>query len=155
MFSKSAAAAPAAEGAEQAVELAEGGEVFDRICEGPYSEADAATVVRQVATALVHMHSKGICHRDIKCSNVLLDATRTVAKVSDFGLAHVISLRESNATATPTELHAGAQICGAARFLCGGAASRGDAQQRVSRPDFLRFPALRSSTSPPPRSSWR
>ena len=26
------------------LELAEGGEVFDRICEGPYSEADAATV---------------------------------------------------------------------------------------------------------------
>ena len=30
------------------LELAEGGEVFDRICEGPYSEADAATLAQAV-----------------------------------------------------------------------------------------------------------
>ena len=76
-------------------------------------------------------------HRDIKCSNVLLDATRTVAKVSDFGLAHVIAKVEGTAndlsmteaisgnqrqsvandlTMTPTELRAGTQ-CGTIRYL--------------------------------------
>lgn len=49
------------------LELAEGGEVFDRICEkGAYSESDAANVIRQIALALAHMHAVGICHRDLK-----------------------------------------------------------------------------------------
>ena len=78
------------------LELAEGGEVFDRICEGPYSEADAATVVRQVATALVHMHSKGICHRDLKPENILLTSRASDAdvKVADFGIAAFTSTSE-------------------------------------------------------------
>ena len=55
------------------LELAGGGEVFDRICErGPYSEADAADVARQVGRALIHLHTKGVCHRDLKPENLLL-----------------------------------------------------------------------------------
>ena len=55
------------------LELAGGGEVFDRICErGPYSEADAADVGRQVGRALIHLHTKGVCHRDLKPENLLL-----------------------------------------------------------------------------------
>ena len=43
------------------LELVSGGEVFDRICErGPYSEADAADVARQIGRALLHMHSVGV-----------------------------------------------------------------------------------------------
>ena len=55
------------------LELVEGGEVFDRICEvGQYSERDAATVVREVASALHHLHERGIVHRDLKPENLLL-----------------------------------------------------------------------------------
>ena len=69
------------------MELAEGGEVFDRICEeGAYSEADAASVLRQVALALAFMHSIGVVHRDLKPENLLLTSTNEV-KVADFGLA--------------------------------------------------------------------
>jgi calcium/calmodulin-dependent protein kinase I len=53
------------------MELADGGEVFERICEkGAYSEADAASVVRQVALALAFMHSLGVAHRDLKPENL-------------------------------------------------------------------------------------
>ena len=69
------------------MELAEGGEVFEKICEGgPYSEADAASVIRQVALALAFMHSVGVVHRDLKPENLLLTSSNDV-KVADFGLA--------------------------------------------------------------------
>ena len=72
------------------IELATGGEVFDRICErGAFSEADAARVVHQVACALGHLHARKICHRDLKPENLLLataDADAPV-KLADFGLA--------------------------------------------------------------------
>ena len=60
------------------LELAEGGEVFDRICEkGAFSEADAAVVVRHVALALAYMHSIGVVRLLDKlitqtCSHIVL-----------------------------------------------------------------------------------
>lgn len=54
------------------LELATGGEVFERIVSrGPLSEASAALVVRQVALALEHLWSRCIIHRDIKPENLL------------------------------------------------------------------------------------
>lgn len=35
---------------------------------GPLSEPQAARVMEQVLSAVCHLHSKGICHRDIKLS---------------------------------------------------------------------------------------
>ena len=69
------------------LELVSGGEVFDRVAtQGAFSESDAAAVVRQVALALSHLHSKEIVHRDLKPENLLLTSKDEV-KVADFGLA--------------------------------------------------------------------
>ena len=72
------------------LELATGGEVFERICEkGCYSEKDAALVAKQVALALKHLHSRGIAHRDLKPENLLLvsDAHDADVKLCDLGIA--------------------------------------------------------------------
>ena len=69
------------------LELVTGGEVFDRVCnQGAFSETDAASVMRQIALALKHLHSLDIVHRDLKPENLLLTASDDV-KVADFGLA--------------------------------------------------------------------
>src|SRR5439155_15820130 len=47
---------------------------------------NVARIGRQVADALAHSHARGILHRDVKPSNLLLDAAGTVW-VTDFGLA--------------------------------------------------------------------
>jgi hypothetical protein len=47
----------------------------------------AARYVADVADGLVEVHARGVCHRDIKPDNVLLDPARDVAVLTDFGLA--------------------------------------------------------------------
>ena len=69
------------------LEYVAGGEVFDKLADnGPFSEKDAAKIVRECAMALRHMHKLGIVHRDLKPENLLSQDTNDV-KVADFGLA--------------------------------------------------------------------
>lgn len=71
-----------------AQELAPLGDLWCRVERlGGLEEADLKTVVRQIASALEFMHSKGLVHRDVRAENVLIfsdDLTRV--KLTDFGL---------------------------------------------------------------------
>ncbi|KAG9217645.1 hypothetical protein CCMSSC00406_0003666 [Pleurotus cornucopiae] len=83
------------------LELAAGGDLFDKIADrwyGEYSENPLAkTDDRQE-----YIHSEGVCHRDLKPENLLLDAAGTL-KISDFGLSAVFRLKQSGKTRTLTE----------------------------------------------------
>eukprot|EP01137_Pigoraptor_chileana_P009559 Opistho-2@58026 len=71
-------------------ELVSGGELFDDIVRRTYySERDASRVMRQIFSAVEHIHVKNIVHRDLKPENLLLESSRPGAnlKVTDFGLA--------------------------------------------------------------------
>ncbi|KAF0698924.1 Aste57867_10488 [Aphanomyces stellatus] len=61
----------------------------------PWSSKTA--VLQDVLQALVHLHSLGVIHRDVKARNVLLSHDAT-AKLTDFGVA-----RRLSATATMTQ----------------------------------------------------
>lgn len=45
--------------------------------------------MNQLFSALAYCHDKGICHRDIKCRNILLDNEEN-CKFADFGSAKVV-----------------------------------------------------------------
>ena len=53
---------------------------------GPMQLAEVAPLVAQIASALDHLHERGIVHRDVKPGNVLVAADGRV-KITDFGIA--------------------------------------------------------------------
>ena len=55
----------------QAIELMEGGELFERIVKKTfYNEMDARGLVRILLDALAYLHHRGIVHRDLKPENL-------------------------------------------------------------------------------------
>jgi serine/threonine protein kinase len=50
----------------------------------------------QLARSLIYLETKGVCHRDIKPQNLLVDAAAGVLKLCDFGSAKVLVKGEPN-----------------------------------------------------------
>jgi len=70
------------------MELAEGGDLEERLRRVELDPLDAARLVAALARGLSHMHDAGVLHRDLKPGNVVFDAGGT-PKLTDFGLARV------------------------------------------------------------------
>ena len=71
-------------------ELVTGGELLDRVSRaGSFTEDEAKGVIRQVLSAVAHMHARNIVHRDLKLENILLSdaGDAPLVKLIDFGLA--------------------------------------------------------------------
>eukprot|EP00585_Thalassiosira_rotula_P005854 CAMPEP_0196159362 /NCGR_PEP_ID=MMETSP0910-20130528/46283_1 /TAXON_ID=49265 /ORGANISM="Thalassiosira rotula, Strain GSO102" /LENGTH=938 /DNA_ID=CAMNT_0041424281 /DNA_START=104 /DNA_END=2920 /DNA_ORIENTATION=- len=75
------------------LDLVEGGEMFDHLVNhGAYSEADAARLVREVASALDFLHGIGVVHNDVKPENLMLSTVNREdgsIQLVDFGCAEV------------------------------------------------------------------
>jgi len=76
-----------------------GGSLRARLSEVPLAERnvdswvrDTTRLVASCARALEHAHESGVVHRDVKPSNILLDA-RSAPRIADFGIAHTSSER--------------------------------------------------------------
>jgi len=99
-----------------AMEAALGGELYQQVEKhGSLSEARARELMRGVVNGLVHMHSRGVVHRDLKLENLLLDADGTSVRIVDLGLAHVYPLvrpRPGSKTGSPDTSFSSAEEAG-------------------------------------------
>src|SRR5262245_6503097 len=74
------------------LEFVQGKNLRDEIAAGPFTEARALHVARQIASALGRAHALNIVHRDLKPENVMLverGGDTDFVKVLDFGIAKV------------------------------------------------------------------
>ncbi len=82
-----------------------GGELFDRIIEhinskSMFSEKEAATIFKQMVSAICYCHAQKICHRDLKPENLLFLNTSVDSplKVIDFGLSRIFGKNKDKMT---------------------------------------------------------
>ncbi len=86
------------------MELVEGGTLRDRIeAESTLPVEEVLRIGGEVASALVHLHGRGIVHRDVKPANILLAPDGT-ARLGDMGLARPL---EQGLTVTETAMVVG------------------------------------------------
>ncbi|KAL3917541.1 MAG: hypothetical protein SGILL_004665, partial [Bacillariaceae sp.] len=75
------------------MDLISGGELFDHLShDGAYSEADAARLIFEIASALSFLHGVGVVHMDLKPENLMLCSRNRrggTIKLIDFGCAMV------------------------------------------------------------------
>mmetsp|Transcript_5712 Transcript_5712/g.15709 ORF Transcript_5712/g.15709 Transcript_5712/m.15709 type:complete len:847 (+) Transcript_5712:128-2668(+) len=71
-----------------ALEYCDGGDFGDKVKERGMAatEGEVAEWMRQMCASIQAMHSRGICHRDVKPDNFMVQGYSTL-KLSDFGLA--------------------------------------------------------------------
>jgi serine/threonine protein kinase len=70
------------------MEYIDGQELKNRISGSPVPVGEALRISTQIADGLAAAHNKGIVHRDIKSSNIMITGDGKV-KIMDFGLAKV------------------------------------------------------------------
>lgn len=68
------------------MEFVDGIDLENRLATGHFSLPDAIAVIRQLLSALSHIHSKGVQHRDVKPANVIMQSDGKI-KLVDFGIA--------------------------------------------------------------------
>jgi serine/threonine protein kinase len=77
------------------MERVEGRSLAEIIGEGPLPLAGAQRYGLEIADALAHAHERGVTHRDLKSTNVMVTARGV--KVLDFGLARMLDTHEIDA----------------------------------------------------------
>ncbi|MFD3613515.1 protein kinase [Streptomyces atroolivaceus] len=81
------------------MQLIQGDTLKTRIAEGPLPPEATAAIGADLADALAHAHETGIVHRDVKPSNILLDA-RNRPHLADFGISRLLDATAHTATGT-------------------------------------------------------
>lgn len=72
------------------LEHCRGGELFDRLVKlNHFTEAQAASIMKQLLSAIMYCHNNNVCHRDLKPENCLYvtEDDTSEMKIIDFGLS--------------------------------------------------------------------
>ena len=113
-----------------AMEYVEGELLSSRIARGPLPVADGLDVALQLADALDEAHGRGIVHRDIKSSNLML-TSRHLVKVLDFGLAKFLRAPRPDETRTLAGVTTPGLVMGTLSYMAPEQLSGSNVDQRA------------------------
>merc|ERR1712032_147806 len=97
------------------MEIAAGGELFDKIIEsGHFTEVQAAVLMQQIVRAIYYMHENQVCHRDLKPENFLFmtkdPIEKALLKIIDFGLSYKFTQNQVLTTKAGTPYYVAPQV---------------------------------------------
>lgn len=99
------------------LEYLEGGELYDKVVSHDMTEGSIAGIVKQVACALKHSHSRGVAHRDLKPENICFCSRgSSEIKIIDWGLSS--SSCEDMQNSVGTSVYAAPEVLGARGDQC-------------------------------------
>ncbi|KAJ2849878.1 Suppressor of Sensor Kinase (SLN1) [Coemansia brasiliensis] len=113
--------------------------------QGRLDENTTRIFVVQMLRGMQYLHESGICHRDIKCDNTLLDENMHI-KLVDFGAAKVLNQHSLAATRRTRAGREGASLTGTPMYMApevilgsgqGGTRMAGGGAAEALRPGFL------------------
>jgi len=65
------------------MEYCNGGELFEKLAiKGHFSEEETIIIIKQLLSAINHLHDKNIAHRDLKPENIIFVDLESKAKLS-------------------------------------------------------------------------
>ncbi|KAJ2784598.1 hypothetical protein GGI15_002211 [Coemansia interrupta] len=94
----------------QVMEYCPGGDLYTVIRDGNMGLVEDECCFKQMCEGIANLHSMGVCHRDIKAENMLLDARNTI-KITDFGVADVFRV------AWEERIHKSRGLCGSEPYI--------------------------------------
>nr|XP_053632557.1 serine/threonine-protein kinase Nek8-like [Cherax quadricarinatus] len=97
------------------MEYAPGGNLYDYLRlrgEGNLlQEEDVLHLFCQLVLGMQHIHESNILHRDIKSNNILLDRSRCIVKIGDFGISKILSSKSKAHTVVGTPCYLSPELC--------------------------------------------
>ncbi|XP_075430309.1 MAP kinase-activated protein kinase 3 [Ascaphus truei] len=103
------------------MECMQGGELFTRIQQRgdqAFTEREASEIMRDIGTAIQHLHGLNIAHRDVKPENLLYTSKDRSAdlKITDFGFAKETTVQNALQTPCYTPYYVAPEVLGPEKY---------------------------------------